>query len=217
MRGLRRTLAALLATLAAYFAAATVGAILPNGQTGGGDGPVTVHLLAGPIHNDFLLPLDDETLADFAFVEAAGVPIRHPLAEWLVVGWGSRAFYTSTGSYADLSATTVLRATTGDASVMRVTLGAGIAPDAPVRPIRLSRAEYSALRAAILGSFSDRAALPGLHLSEPDAFFASDRPFDIFRTCNAWVDDMLAAAGIAFGRWTPTPHAVTLALRWHRS
>jgi Protein of unknown function (DUF2459) len=52
--------------------------------------------------------------------------------------------------------------------------------------------------------------------STTDAFFAAEGGFNILRTCNVWISEMMAAAGIPFGRWTPTPFAVRLALwRFH--
>jgi hypothetical protein len=46
-----------------------------------------------------------------------------------------------------------------------------------------------------------------------DGFFAAKDRFHLFRTCNVWLSDLLAKAGVPFGRWTPTPFAVRLAFR----
>lgn len=54
--------------------------------------------------------------------------------------------------------------------------------------------------------------IPGPGFGPTDRFFAAHGRFDILRTCNTWISDMLRAAGLRFGAWTPTPYAVTLSL-----
>ena len=49
-----------------------IGAIIPNGETGGGKGDIDVHLVSGPIHYDVLLPATPQTRQSFAFLEQAG-------------------------------------------------------------------------------------------------------------------------------------------------
>jgi hypothetical protein len=72
-----------------------------------------VGLVAGPVHYDFLLPLIGAVRDRFAFAEQADVPVRHPDAKWLIVGWGARGFDTSTVTLADIAPGTVLRAAVG--------------------------------------------------------------------------------------------------------
>ncbi len=193
-----------------YLLAAVVGALWPNGHAGGGDGPVTVWLVAGPIHYDFLLPNDAETRAAFDFAAAAGVPLGDPGAAWIVAGWGARAFYTATGGYADVQAGPVWRAVTGDRSVLHVSVAGGPGPRG--RPLDLTEAEYARLRAAILASAPEPDLIAGAGFTAYDRFFAARGRFHLLRTCNVWVAEVLAEAGVRFGRWTPTPYAVTLSL-----
>ena len=66
----------IVSTLLIYAFAAIVGAIIPNGETGGGKGKIDVHLVSGPIHYDVLLPATPQTRQSFAFLEQAVVPIN---------------------------------------------------------------------------------------------------------------------------------------------
>lgn len=205
------------ACIAAYLIAAAVGAVLPTGDRAANE-PASheVLLVAGPIHFDFLLPLDDPQVAAFSFAADAGVPMDDPRARWLVVGWGSAAFYTTVGSYADVAPSAVWRAVTGDQAVMRFDV-VGAVPDVPgVHRLPLSEGQFTALVQAIradLGAVPVRLPLDGFNGT--DAFFAAEGHFNIFRTCNVWVGEKLRQAGVAFGRWTPTPYAVRLSLWWH--
>lgn len=207
-----------LAAIALYFFAATAGALWPGNvaardrhDTGP---PLHVGLAIGPIHTDLLLPLTPALRKRFAFAAKAGVPVDNPQAEWLVVGWGSRAFYTATGGYADLRLTTVWRAATGDDAVLRLDVAGPIAADAQgLDWIALSPRQISRLSDAILDSLADPAPLPDAGFTATDTFFPARGRFHLVTTCNVWIGRTLRAAGHPFGAWTPTPFAIRLSLR----
>lgn len=217
IKALRRALLLPAALLAAYLIGAAIGALLPGPRAdipaSGGPPGREILLISGPIHYDFLLPLDPHTRARFAFLETAGYPLP-PWAEWLVIGWGAKGFYTTVGAYSDISAAALWRGITGDAPVMHVELAGPLRDGLPLHRLSLTTAQYSALLDAIAASFArplHRLETPGF--SQTDAFFAATGRFDIFRTCNTWISHMLRTAGLPFGAWTPTPYAVTLSLR----
>jgi uncharacterized protein (TIGR02117 family) len=179
---------------------------------------IKVGLISGLIHYDFLLPLRPDVLEHFAFSERANVPLRHPEAGYLVIGWGARDFYTTTGSYSNVSAKAVYTAITGDFSVMRVDVASEITPDLPVTWLMVSEAQFAALQSAILAGFErpNGAESPLDHpgFTETDMFYSGTGPFHAFRTCNVWVGEVLRASGVRFGVWTPAPWSVRLSLWW---
>ncbi|UWQ18470.1 DUF2459 domain-containing protein [Jannaschia sp. M317] len=195
------------ALIALWFGTGLVGALLPAaGEVPGDD--VAIRLIGTAIHYDILLPATPEARAKLAFAGMAGVPIDAPGAEWILVGWGARDFYTATGTYADMRPGPVWRAVTGDHSVLRVeVLGALDTADLP--EVRLSAAQFTRLLGAVAGTRSGP-VVPGAGFTATDAFFEADGRFHLNRTCNVWVGEMLRAAGLRFGRWTPTPQAVRL-------
>lgn len=220
MRLIGRAALLLPALVGLYLLAAAAGAVIPGRvqEASAKDGPpVTILLVAGPIHYDVLLPLTAETRAAFAPLGPHGLPVDAPGAEWLIIGWGAREFYTTTGSYADLSLAAVWRSFTGDASVLRVDVAGPLRAGLDLPAATLTAGQYSQLLAAISDSFRrDRAGalvpIPGPGFGPTDRFFAAHGRFDILRTCNTWISDMLRAADLRFGAWTPTPYAVTLSL-----
>ena len=220
MRWLARLCAGLAFLVCGYLLAAVLGAVVP-GRTAdlpaGAD--VEIVLIAGPIHYDILMPLDAQTRAAFGFVADAGVPLA--LADWLVVGWGSHAFYTATGDYTDLDARLIWTAATGDASVMRFDAAAGDWTAQGI-PISLSNEQFSRLRGEVLqGLARDTAGfpqvVPGAALTGRDVFYEAKHPFSILQTCNVWIGDVLRDIGVPMGFWTPTPFAVTLSHWWFSS
>ncbi len=218
MRRLLRLLALIL-LLPITFLAATL--LLPLVPGPGTDlsGPLTrkIGLIEGPIHTDILLPLTPELRAAFAFAESAGVPVQHPEAEWLMFGWGSRAFYTTAGTYADITASAVLTAATGDSSVIRLDLTGTLTPMENLRFLQLSEAQFQALVQGLLATFATKTPLDHPGFTELDAFFPANGRFHLFRTCNAWLGQTFRDSGIPFGLWTPANWSVNLALDWHLS
>ena len=214
-RPLRRAALALtalpFAAVAAWFLAGLAGALIPSG--GAPPAPGTAfHLVAGPIHYDFLLPADARTRAAFGFAAEAGVRIDAPDTEWILIGWGARDFYTTAGTYADITAGPVWRAVTGDRGVLRIDALPAVDTQG-LATLSLDPARYRRLLAAIAASRTG-GRVPG-GFTATDAFFEAGEGFDALRTCNVWVGEMLRAAGLRFGRWTPTPQSLRLSvLRW---
>lgn len=222
-RWLFRLFALILGSPALFYLAAFLGALVPGGGSWD-DAPaqVRIGLLRGLIHYDFLLPLDDALRADYAFAqEDQGLPLNDSRAEWLALGWGSEAFYTTAGSYADIRLAAVWQAATGDAAVIRL----DVMPHIPrgyeaVTWLDLSKAQYDALLQGIAASFArDAAGKPQPHpapgFTGSDSFWLAEGHFDLTNPCNQWLGEQLRAAGVPFGRWTPTPQSVALSLWWN--
>lgn len=215
LRAFGLALAVLAATMAVYLAAGAAGGLM--GRPGISEGPVRVGLLVGPIHTDLLIPLTPEVRSRFGFAAAGGVPVGDPRAEWIVVGWGALQFYTTAGTWGDITAGALLRGVTGDRSVLRL--------DALGRIDDFGDVAFVAMDEVTLLRLADRIAAevaPGVPpvdhpgFTRTDSFWPAAGRFDIFRTCNVWLGEVLREAGVAWGRWTPTPQAVRLSLwRFH--
>ncbi len=199
-----------------YLGAALIGAVLPGPVVArGGQPEIAIGLADGPIHYDFLLPLTPEARARFGFATADGVAVDDAGAEWLVVGWGARDFYTTVGSYSDLSLRAVWRGITGDGSVIRIQALGPLAAPENLAWLGLSQAEFAGLLDAVDASFARGDKDQLLPLGDAGwggVFYEGAGRFHIRRTCNVWVGEVLRAAGVAFGRWTPTPQSVRLSL-----
>ncbi|MBN8631688.1 MAG: TIGR02117 family protein [Rhodobacterales bacterium] len=218
MRHVFRLVLLTLALPVLYLMASVVLPLIPGpGPDLSGSLTRQIGLLQGPIHTDILFPLTPETRTRFAFAEAAGVPLNHPDARWLVFGWGSAAFYTSAGTYADITASAVLTAATGDDAVIRLDALGPLPPLENLRFLRLSEAQFQALIDQTSATFTSEIPLAQPGFTGTDAFFPAHGHFSIFRTCNAWLGQTLRAAGIRFGLWTPANWSVTLSLNRHLS
>ncbi|ANM11881.1 MULTISPECIES: TIGR02117 family protein [unclassified Rhizobium] len=172
-------------------------------------------LLSGPIHTDIAIPLDEETRAAFSFLAETGFPLGHPDAEWLIVGWGGRAFYLETPSWSELKPLPVLRALTIDRSVLHVDLARDITePQPSVAAFDVSDDQLARLRIFISDSFIRDAGLvapiPDAGYGEIDRFFEAKGYFNALFGCNTWTAAALRSAGLRTGLWNPLPQSLRL-------
>jgi uncharacterized protein (TIGR02117 family) len=216
-----RAAALLAAVVLGYLVAGAVGGVWGNGHAAS-TGEYRIGLVVGPIHTDLLIPLTPAVKTRLAFAIPDGVPLDAPGAEWLLVGWGARAFYTTAGTYADITPQATFQAITGDSAVIRLDAIGRITDFTDIPLIEMDAVQFSGLLDILVGSFAPGEAGMPVAIDHPgftasDRFYPATGHFNILTTCNVWVGDVLGAAGIPFGRWTPTPQAMQLSLwRFHR-
>ena len=163
------------------------------------------------------------------------MPVRSPVKDWretfpsagerradgqipthVAIGWGEKEVFLHTPTWGDLKARTALRiALLGGEGLMRVGHYVRPAPSEWHRPIRLRPEEYARLVHRI------EAALPPLPQGQTrysyDSFEPGARNYDargrytLTNTCNQWVGDALAFAGMKIGAWTPLAGGV---MKW---
>ena len=174
-------------------------------------------VLSNPIHTDIAIPLDGDILARFAPLVRAGIRADLPGARFLIFGWGSRAFYIETPTWADLKPGPLLSALTLDESVMHVSV-AGALDEAgvTVRSFALADAEFERLLAFIETSFAagldGPIAIEEASYGEFDVFFEAKGRFTALLGCNTWTAAALRQAGLRTGWWNPLPQTLGLSL-----
>jgi uncharacterized protein (TIGR02117 family) len=179
--------------------------------------PRRILVLSNPIHTDVAVPLNDETRAAFSFLGQAGIPLASPDAEWLIFGWGGRAFYLETPTWADLKPIPVLRALTLDSSVLHVDVAAHIPKQHPaVQAFDVGSGEFTSLLGFIAASFEERngkvTPIVDAAYGVTDRFFEAKGYFNFLFGCNTWTAAALRTAGIRTGLWNPVPETLKLSL-----
>lgn len=177
-------------------------------------------ILDNPIHTDIALPVDAELLERFAFLREASLAIDEPGVRYLVFGWGGRAFYTQTPTWADLKPLPVLKSLTLDRSVMHIALAGEISlTDDHVAALDVSEQRYRDMVDFILGSFAEvegkRMPLIGQSYGQYDVFFEANGYFNVLLGCNTWTAAALRQAGLRTGWWTPLPPLLSASLWLH--
>ncbi|WP_117191686.1 TIGR02117 family protein [Rhizobium terrae] len=175
-------------------------------------------VLSNPIHTDIAIPLNEDTRMVYAFLAEAGVPVADPAAQWLILGWGGRAFYLETPTWGDLKPFPVFRALTIDRSVMHVDVAGGIDEGHPtVTAFDLAPQQFQQLSDFIQASFvreGDKAAvIPEAGYGAYDRFFEANGSFNALIGCNTWTARALRAAGLRTGWWNLLPQTLQISLK----
>jgi uncharacterized protein (TIGR02117 family) len=220
---MKRVLRRLLAVILVIVGTVAAGALIPlplwsqKIEEHGGE-TRRILVLSNPIHTDIAIPLDADTRAAFAFLERSGVPVAEPGARWMIIGWGGRAFYLETPTWADVKPMPVFRALTVDSSVLHVDVTGELDEGHPaVTVLELGPQQFEQLQVFIRESFAQPpdavAAIPDAGYGLSDRFFEAKGAFNMLLGCNTWTAAALRAAGVRTGFWNPLPQTLTFSLK----
>lgn len=156
------------------------------------------------IHTELVLPLvtpEKDWRPVFPATDLA-VPGRD--YTHVAVSWGEREVFLNTPTWWDLKPTTVLRVIgIGGDGLIHAAHYVRPAPADDMRPLRLTPAEYRSLAAAIERVLPQGERVRHDGYGPQDAFYDAPGNYTVRNTCNQWTSNMLAAAGVRIGWWTP--------------
>jgi uncharacterized protein (TIGR02117 family) len=165
------------------------------------------------VHTGIAMPLTNEIMDWRPLVPPEH--LRRPgSADYIVIGYGHRAFYLDTPGWANLSFTTAANAMMGlGRTLIHVDHVQDPQENGEQRAITLSEEEYRRLVAFIRGHFTLDAqgrtiVVPGRGYGDSDAFYEAEGSYSLVLTCNEWTGRALRAAGVRMGLWTPLQQAV---------
>ena len=199
--------------LGLFFLAGWIGSSIPRNRDWREPAPdapaaVTIFVETNGIHTALVLPkyTAQKDWSETFPVADLGDPAR-PYTH-VSVSWGERQVFLETPTWADLSPLTVLHiAGLGGEGLLHVAHYVRPAAAADIRPLRLSATQYTIIVRRI------EAMLPPGAIGEPrrhypgygdyDAFYDARSRYTAANTCNQWISDTLAAAGVRTGAWTP--------------
>ena len=214
MAVLRNLLLVLLAPVLAYLAATILLGLLPaNAGWVEAEEGVVVFVNTNGVHTGIGMPVANAVMDWRPYMPAQH--LKTPIAaDYVFVGYGHRAFYLDTESWADLSPTLALNAAFGGgATLIHVDHVQGPGEGPEQRAVRLSREEYGRLAAFVRARFTlDQAGrtrpLIGRGYGDHDMFYEAEGSYSLWLTCNEWTGRALRAAGVRMGFWTPLEQAV---------
>ncbi|RJY10198.1 DUF2459 domain-containing protein [Aurantiacibacter aquimixticola] len=212
------TVAAVVALFGAYILAAWIGSSVPeNADWQQPEDGVEIMVETNGTHTSIIVPVANEQ-KDWreTFPSALRPRPSGELPTHLAIGYGEREVFLHVPTWDDLTPATALRiATLGGESLVRVSHYIRPAPSEYHRPLRISREQYAALVSAIEGDMpvlpegAVREELRGTYAD--DAYYEALSDYTMGNTCNTWVGDRLADAGVEMGAWTPLAGGV---MKW---
>ncbi|WP_128892802.1 DUF2459 domain-containing protein [Erythrobacter sp. HKB08] len=206
-------IAALLAATLLYFLAAWVGSSIPrnSGWTEPSTG-VEIMVEDNGVHTAIIMPLVSEQVdwrAHFPLTDLARPDAGYTHVS---VSWGEHNVFLNTPTWADLSLSTALGAATGGDVLTHAAFYVRPAASPSHRRLTISEETYARLVEAVLKrsqTGGEKRALPGY--AAYDAFYPAPGTYHLGNTCNQFVSDALAEAGIRTGWWTPMAGGV---MKW---
>ncbi|QQR87654.1 MAG: TIGR02117 family protein [Flavobacteriales bacterium] len=174
----------------------------------------TIYLHSNGVHTDIVLPVRTETkdwsrTFPFANTSSGDSTFTH-----IGIGWGDKGFYLETKEWADLKASTAVKAAFGlSGSALHVTYQN--APDVgeDCRAVVVNDSTLHLLVQRIEAGFvknSDDAPqwIAERYYGEHDAFYEGTGRYGLFHTCNTWTNSTLKECGLPAALWTATAGGV---------
>ncbi len=167
-----------------------------------------IFIRSNGVHTDLVLPLRNaqkDWTRELSFTHTAS----RDTSMYVAFGWGDKGFYLETPTWADLKASTAIKAMFWmSTSAMHVTYHKELQEDDHCRALRMSDAAYVKLIAYIDATFlrdarGDTQWISGHSYGADDCFYEARGTYNLFFTCNTWANDALKESGLKACLWTP--------------
>jgi uncharacterized protein (TIGR02117 family) len=205
-----RTLLGILLFISAYFWAAGITAFIKT-NTDYVDQPdgIEIAIYSNGVHTDIIVPVNQGNQHWGEFLSPAVTKKADSSFAYLAFGWGDKGFFIGTPTWADLKASTAVKAMFWmSTSAMHVTWRKNLPLNNPrSRRYKISPEAYRSLCEYMRASFDLNNQQP-IYIPAPtygnhDAFYEAKGSYSLFTTCNVWTGDGLRKAGIKTAIWTP--------------
>ncbi|MCG7656741.1 TIGR02117 family protein [Wielerella bovis] len=212
---------AILAFLAAYlFAAWSLGQWRVNReQPDASHQTIAVYIVSNGAHTDIVMPMETAQWRWRDWVSETDTKQAQFIAQWVSIGWGDKGFYLETPTWADLKASTAIKAISGfNQTALHVSFQAAEPDeqDARVAKIMLSPEQYQRLSQHISHYFvrqnGKSIAIKNVAYTDLDTFYEAHGRYHAFMTCNTWTNLQLKNSGAPALMWTPFAQSLLQAL-----
>ena len=178
-------------------------------------GGVELFIRSSGVHTDFVMPIRSASINWHSYFPATQFRRVNPATmTHIAFGWGDRAFYLETPTWADLKASTVVQALfLKSSSAMHVTYLRNPKPSAHVKRVVITQHQYDRLVGYIISSFEQKPNgtfdwVSGSGYGISDTFYTAKGSYSLFKTCNDWTGKGLREIGVKTGVWTPFAQSV---------
>ena len=169
---------------------------------------IPIYILTNGVHTDVVLPLKSEYYDWTNQLKPEHTKAKDSTYQYAALGWGDKGFYLETPTWADLKASTALKAVSGlSSTAMHVTFYKDLKESNSCKKLQISSDNYKKLILFINESFQTKSgeflkietdAVYGKH----DVFYEANGSYSLFYTCNSWANQALKAANQKAALWT---------------
>ena len=171
-------------------------------------GEIPIYILTNGVHTDIVLPIKNEHHDWSNQLKFEHTKSKDTTYQYAALGWGDKGFYMETPTWADLKASTALKAASGlSTTAMHVTFYKDLKESNSCKKLQISSDNYKKLILFINESFQTKSgeylkieteAVYGKH----DVFYEANGSYSLFYTCNSWANQALKAANQKAALWT---------------
>lgn len=169
---------------------------------------IDVYLISNGVHTDIALPISNEEKNWNTFINPSCSIYGGINANYICFGWGDKVFYLNTPNWSDLTFKTAFCALFNlSSTAMHINYYEQIKESNTCVKISMCKDNYLKLITYIEQSFQMCSSKPILidnaHYCNHDAFFEANGTYNLFNTCNTWVNKGLKTANLKACLWTP--------------
>lgn len=176
---------------------------------------VVVYILTNGVHTDLVVPVKSAEI-DWS----KEIPFENTLSKrtdfnYLSIGWGDKGFYLDTPTWAELKASTAIKAAFWmSESAMHCTFYDKMTEGEDCKKLTLTHEQYLDLIRFIQDKFDrDENGKPILIKTDAvygknDAFYDAKGRYSFLDTCNTWTNTGLKVAGQKAALWTPSDRGI---------
>ncbi|MFM6945730.1 MAG: TIGR02117 family protein [Flavobacteriales bacterium] len=173
---------------------------------------IEIYLMKSGVHTDFVVPVKNDIKDWRTEFPLANTAFKDSLSTLLSIGWGDQNFYMNTPEWSDLTLKTAVTVPFGiGPSAIHATYYQQLLNDRPIIQLRLTTQQYKKLvryiENALVRTKSGwqtvyiKATKPGV-VTGNDAYYAAYGRYNLFSTCNTWVNNGLKACQQKACYWT---------------
>ncbi|MBN1119058.1 MAG: TIGR02117 family protein [Bacteroidales bacterium] len=202
-----------LGALVLYLVLALIPSLIPvNRKSLSQQNQKYIYLATNGVHADIVLPATDSAVDWFKSLDID--TLIQPYVKFISFGWGDKQFYINTPEWSDLKFDVAFQAVfLKGQSAMHVSPHRNISEGKNVIKIPVSEKQYLKLIEFIQKSFEENKAGNFIKIDvkghgKYDLFYVAKRTYNLFYTCNTWVNDGFKSSGMKACLWTPSDKGV---------
>jgi len=172
---------------------------------------VQIYLMKSGVHTDFIVPVRNEIKDWRTEFPLENTGFKDSSSQLLSIGWGDKNFYMNTPTWSDLTFKTAISVPFGiGPSAIHATYYQQLLDDRPIIKLHLTQKQYQNLvhyieKTLVRNNKGQtkyiKATMPGV-VTGNDAYYAAKGRYNLFFTCNSWVNAGLKACQQKACYWT---------------
>lgn len=170
---------------------------------------IEIFISTNGVHTDIVVPIKNEIKDWTTDIQFQHTKTKDSIMNFVGIGWGDKGFYLDTPEWADLKASTAIKAATGlSTTAMHTTFYKTLKEDESCKKVKISKENYIKLVDYISNSFQKDSNLKTINIpnnfyGKNDTFYEAIGSYSLIKTCNTWANGALKSSNQKAAFWTP--------------